>query len=110
MTHSEKITPVAAALSAVSTLACCLPSGIAMAAGAAGIGVVMELLRPWLIGFSIARLEVGFVQLNCSNRQPAPQPCGQRSLPCIGNYHGGCARFSADEGRVVRLGSIAALR
>jgi uncharacterized membrane protein YidH (DUF202 family) len=68
MKHSEKITPVAAAISALSTMACCLPSGIAAAAGAAGLGAVVEPLRPWLIGLSIALLILGFVQLYRSNR------------------------------------------
>jgi hypothetical protein len=36
MKHSEKITSVVAAVSALHTIACCLPSGIAAAAGAAG--------------------------------------------------------------------------
>jgi uncharacterized membrane protein YidH (DUF202 family) len=76
MKHSEKITPVAAAVSALSTIACCLPSGIAAAAGAAGLGVVVEPLRPWLIGLSVALLIVGFVQLyrsnlSCRRRSPA---------------------------------------
>lgn len=74
MRHSEKITPVVAALSAVSTLACCLSSGIAAAAGALGLGVVIEPLRPWLMGFSVALLMVGLVQLSRSNRA-----CRQRS-------------------------------
>ena len=68
MKHTEKITPVAAAVSALSTIACCLPSGIAAAAGAAGLGVVVESLRPWLVGLSIALLVLGSVQLYRSNR------------------------------------------
>ncbi len=63
MKHSEKIAPSAAVISALSTLACCLPLGIAAAAGAAGLGVLVEPLRPWLIGLSIALLGVGFTQL-----------------------------------------------
>jgi hypothetical protein len=63
MKHSEKIAPAAAVISALSTFACCLPVGIAAAAGAAGLGVIMEPLRPWLIGLSIALLGVGFGQL-----------------------------------------------
>ena len=74
MKHTEKITPVAGAVSALSTVACCLPSGIAAAAGAAGIGVVVEPLRPWLVGLSIALLVLGFVQLYRSNRS-----CQRRS-------------------------------
>lgn len=68
MKHSEKITPVAAAFSAVSSLACCVPSGIAAAAGAVGLGAVIEPLSPWFIGLSIVLLAVGFVQLYRSNR------------------------------------------
>ena len=68
MKHSEKVTPVAAAVSALSAMACCLPSGIAAAAGAVGLGVVVEPLRPWLVALSIALLVVGFVQLYRSNR------------------------------------------
>ncbi len=66
MRHSEKIAPAAAVISALSTLACCLPLGIASVAGAASLGalgVLVEPLRPWLIGLSIALLGVGFVQL-----------------------------------------------
>jgi hypothetical protein len=63
MKRSEKIAPAAAVISALSTLACCLPLGIAAAAGAAGLGVLVEPLRPWLIGLSIALLGVGFTQL-----------------------------------------------
>ncbi len=78
MKHSEKITPVAAAVSALSTIVCCLPSGIAAAAGAAGLGVVVEPLRPWLVGLSIGLLVLGFVQLYRSNRS-----CRRRSPASI---------------------------
>jgi uncharacterized membrane protein YidH (DUF202 family) len=74
MKHTEKITPVAAALSALSAIACCLPSGIAAAAGAAGLGVMVEPLRGWLVGLSVALLVLGFVQLYRSNRS-----CRRRS-------------------------------
>jgi hypothetical protein len=37
MKHSEKVTPVAAVVSALSTMVCCLPSGIAVAAGTAPV-------------------------------------------------------------------------
>lgn len=63
MKHSEKIAPVAAVISVFSTIACCLPLGIAAAVGAAGLGVVLAPLRPWLIGFSLALLIFGLWQL-----------------------------------------------
>lgn len=78
MKHSEKITPVAAAVSALSTIACCLPSGIAAAAGTAGLGVLAGPLRPWLVGLPVALLVLGFVQLFRSNRS-----CRRRSPASI---------------------------
>ena len=60
MKHSEKITPVAAAVSALSTMACCLPSGIAAAAGAAGLGVVLEPFRSWLMGYQSGSSRLGW--------------------------------------------------
>jgi len=68
MKHAEKIAPVAAVLGALSTIACCLPLGIAAAAGLAGVGVLVEPLRPLLLGLSIAMLVVGSIQLYRSKR------------------------------------------
>jgi len=45
MKHAERITP-AAALSALATLACCLPLGIVgVAAASASLSLVIEWLR-----------------------------------------------------------------
>ena len=44
MRVTEKLTPVAAAMSALATLACCLPLGIAGAVGALGLSVALETL------------------------------------------------------------------
>ncbi len=63
MSVTEKATPVAAALSALATLVCCLPLGIAGAAGALGLSVALERLRPWLIGLAAILLGVSFVQM-----------------------------------------------
>ncbi len=63
MRHAGKIAPVAAVASALSTLACCLPLGFAAAASAAGAGVLVATLRPWLMGLSLVLLGVGFWQL-----------------------------------------------
>ncbi len=63
MKHAEKVAPMAAVVSAFATIACCLPLGIAAAAGAAGLGAIVEPLRPWLNGLSIVLLGVGFTQL-----------------------------------------------
>jgi hypothetical protein len=56
MNHGEKWAPVAAAISALATMACCLPLGIAGAVGALGLGVALESLRPWLMVLAILLL------------------------------------------------------
>jgi uncharacterized membrane protein YidH (DUF202 family) len=59
----RRFAPLAAALSALATLACCLPLGIAGAVGALGLSVALEALRPWLIALSVLLLAVGVIQL-----------------------------------------------
>jgi len=61
--HGEKLAPVAALLSALSCVACCLPFGIAAAAGAAGLSVVLDSFRHGLLGVSAALLLFGLWQL-----------------------------------------------
>ena len=63
MKHSEKIAPLAAVIGALSTVACCLPLGIAAGAGAVGLAVVLEPLRLWLLASSVTLPAIGFVQL-----------------------------------------------
>lgn len=68
MRFSERMTPLAAALSALATLACCLPLGIAGAVGALGLSVALAALRPWLIGLAVILLGFSFWQLARGNR------------------------------------------
>lgn len=75
MRVSEKLTPVAAAMSALATLACCLPLGIAGAVGALGLSVALESMRPWLIGLAVILLGVSAFQIyrgqkSCRRRSP----------------------------------------
>ncbi len=63
MKHSEKLAPVAAVVSAISCMACCLPFGIAAAAGGVGLGMVLEPLRPYLMAVTGALLLFGVWQL-----------------------------------------------
>jgi len=72
---TERLAPVAGAISALATLACCLPLGIAGAVGALGLSVTLEALRPWLIGIAVLLLSVGLFQLyrgqrKCQRRSP----------------------------------------
>ena len=63
MNHSEKLAPAAAVIGAISSLACCLPFGIAAAAGTAGLGIVLEPVRPYLMVASGALILFGVWQL-----------------------------------------------
>ena len=74
MRVTERLPPVAAALSALATLACCLPLGIAGAVGALGLSVALEALRPWLIGLALVLLGVSGFQMYWSGKS-----CRRRS-------------------------------
>src|SRR5258706_14868011 len=63
MRVTERAAPIAAALSALATLACCLPFGIAGAVGALGLSVVLASMRSWLIGIAVLLLGFGGWQL-----------------------------------------------
>jgi hypothetical protein len=75
MRLAERVTPVAAVIAALSTLACCLPFAFLGALGLAGASVKLQLARPWLLVATGMLLVVGFVQLylrrnRCRKRSP----------------------------------------
>jgi hypothetical protein len=74
MRVTERLPPVAAAVSALATLACCLPLGVAGAVGALGLSVALEVLRPWLIGLAVVLLGVSGFQMYRSGKS-----CRRRS-------------------------------
>ena len=74
MKHGEKIAPVAAALTGLATLACCLPMGFAAAAVSAGLSTVVAADQPWFLGGSVALLVVGMVQLRQAQSTCARRP------------------------------------
>lgn len=76
MRHLEKITPVAAALASLATLACCLPIGFATAAATASVSMVVATHQRWLLGASVVLLMVGMVQLQRARRTCATRPYG----------------------------------
>ncbi len=53
---------LAAILSSVATIACCLPLGFAAALSAGAASAFFNTLRPWLLGLSIVLLGLGFWQ------------------------------------------------
>ena len=68
MRVTERLSPIAAAMSALATLACCLPFGIAGAVGALGLSIALEALRPWLIGLAVVLLAISGFQMYRSGR------------------------------------------
>jgi hypothetical protein len=62
-----------AILSSLLALGCCLPLPFLGAAGIAGASVFLSAARPWLLGFSVILLAVGFFQIyrgmKCRTRQ-----------------------------------------
>jgi hypothetical protein len=74
MRVAERVTPVAAVVAALSTLACCLPFAFLGAVGLAGASVRLQSARPWLLASAGILLVVGFVQLYVRSNQ-----CQKRS-------------------------------
>jgi hypothetical protein len=63
MKPSTKVMPLAAAITALSTLACCLPLSLTAAAGIASVSIAIEPFRNWLVSISLILLAVGLFQL-----------------------------------------------
>ena len=53
---------LAAILSSVATISCCLPLGFAAALGVGTASAFFTTLRPWLLGVSVALIALGFWQ------------------------------------------------
>ena len=52
---------LAAILSSVATISCCLPLGFAAALGAGAASAFVKTLRPWLLGLSVVLLRPGIL-------------------------------------------------
>jgi cytochrome bd-type quinol oxidase subunit 2 len=63
---------LAAIVSSVATISCCLPIGFAAALGAGAASAFFTTLRPWLLGLSVVLLGLGFWQ------QHRAKQCGVR--------------------------------
>ena len=60
---TERLVPVGAVVSALSTFLCCVPLPFAGAIGAASLGAAIAPFRYWLMGFSVILLSAGFAQV-----------------------------------------------
>jgi hypothetical protein len=63
MKIAERATPVAAMITALSTLACCLPFSFMGAIGFASLSVFAARYRWWLLAIALLFLVAGAVQL-----------------------------------------------
>ena len=59
---------LAAIVSSVATISCCLPLGFAAAVGTGAAGAFFTTLRPWLLGVSVALIALGFWQQRRAKR------------------------------------------
>ena len=89
-TRKAYAAPVLAILSAVGSLACCLPFAFLAAFGAASAGTVFATLRPWLLLLSALLLTTGFVQLYRGEKS-----CRRRSITNIAFFWIAVAVFLA---------------
>ncbi len=83
MKHGEKIAPMAAALTGLATLACCLPMGFAAAAVTASLSTAVAAFQPWFLGASVALLLVGGMQLRQAQRTCATRPYSSLIVFCV---------------------------
>jgi cadmium resistance protein CadD (predicted permease) len=72
--HAEKLAPVAAAVTAVSTLLCCLPLGLAAAVATASLASIVSSYQRWFVAASLLLLGVGLVQLRRAQRVCRTRP------------------------------------
>lgn len=63
---------LAAIVSSLATISCCLPIGFAAALGVGAASAFFATLRPWLLGLSVVLLGLGFWQ------QYRAKQCGLR--------------------------------
>src|SRR5258708_32587887 len=80
MRHAEKIAPVGAAVSALATLACCLPIAFAAGTATAGLAAVAGSYRWWFLGASATLLVVGGAQLVRGRRACQTRGTGPRGV------------------------------
>lgn len=74
MKHVEKVTPVAAALTSLATIVCCLPVGFAAAAATASLSLVVATYQRWFLGASVVLLVIGMVQVQRVQRRCTTRP------------------------------------
>jgi hypothetical protein len=83
MKHAEKVAPVAAAVTALTTLLCCLPIGIAAAVATGSLSAVVSNYRWYFLGASAVLLVIGIVQLTRLQRTCATRNRGSMVILAV---------------------------
>jgi hypothetical protein len=81
--------PIVAIMSAIASVACCLPLALVAALGAAGASAVFAALRPWLLVLAAIMLVIGFTQLYRARK------CRRRSIGSVTLFWVAAAIFLA---------------
>ena len=68
MPRAEHVTPVAAAVTAVSTLLCCLPTAFAAALATTSVGLFVASHQGWFLAASGLLIAVGTIQVRRAGR------------------------------------------
>ena len=63
MENTERVTPVAAAATALSTLLCCVPTSFAAAVATTSAGIFVADHQRWFLGASVLLIAIGAIQL-----------------------------------------------
>jgi hypothetical protein len=74
MPPTGKIPSVAAAVTALSTMVCCLPGAFAAAAATTSAGLFVIDYQGWFLGASLVLLAVGALQLRYARRACSTAP------------------------------------
>jgi len=65
---AERLTPLAAAATALAAFACCVPLGLAGAAGVLALSTLFDALQPWFLSVAVVLLALGAFQCYRSRR------------------------------------------
>lgn len=74
MPRTGKIPSVAAAVTALSTMLCCLPGAFAAAAATTSAGLFVIDYQGWFLGASVVLLALGALQLRSARRACSTTP------------------------------------
>ena len=102
MKHTEKIAPIAAALSALATLTCCLPIAFVAGTASASLAMVAGSYRWSFLGASVVLLAVGAVQLVRARRACRPRGAASLGIRYVRHHRAGRGALPTDDCRAAR--------